>query len=132
LRTFADHFGQKTKLITMLRNYETVFILNPVLSDEQTKEAVSKFTAHLKSNGAEIVAEESWGLKKLAYPIQKKKSGFYFLVEFKGEVTLTSTLEVILKRDERVMRFLTVALDKDAMAYAAQRREKLTKSKATK
>ena len=68
----------------MLRNYETVFILNPVLSDEQTKEAVSKFTAHLKSNGAEIVAEESWGLKKLAYPIQKKKSGFYFLVEFKG------------------------------------------------
>ena len=116
----------------MLRNYETVFILNPVLSDEQTKEAVSKFTAHLKSNGAEIVAEESWGLKKLAYPIQKKKSGFYFLVEFKGDVTLTSSLEVILKRDERVMRFLTVALDKDAMAYAAQRREKLNKSKATK
>ena len=115
-----------------MNHYETVFILNPVLSDEQTKEAVSKFSDHLTSNGAEIVASESWGLKKLAYPIQKKKSGFYFLVEFKGEATLTSTLEVILKRDERVMRFLTVALDKDAMAYAAKRRDKLNKSKATK
>ena len=116
-----------------MRNYETVFILNPVLSDEQTKEAVSKFTAHLKSNGAEIVAEESWGLKKLAYPIQKKKSGFYFLVEFKGETNLISGLEVLLKRDERVMRFLTVALDKHALAYAGQRREKLNaKSKEEK
>jgi len=108
-----------------MRNYETVFILNPVLSEEQTKEAVSKFTAHLKSNGAEILAEESWGLKKLAYPIQKKKSGFYFLLEFKGEAKLTSGLEVLLKRDERVMRFLTVALDKHALAYASQRRKKL-------
>jgi len=117
----------------MLRNYETVFILNPVLSDEQTKEAVSKFTAHLKEKGAEIVAEESWGLKKLAYPIQKKKSGFYFLVEFKGDANLTASLEVILRRDERVMRFLTVALDKHALAYAGSRRERLNaKSKETK
>ena len=116
-----------------MNHYETVFILNPVLSDEQTKEAVTKFTAHLKSNGAEIVAEESWGLKKLAYPIQKKKSGFYFLVEFRGEANLTSSLEVLLKRDERVMRFLTVALDKHALAYASKRRDKLNpKSKEEK
>ena len=115
----------------MLRNYETVFILNPVLSDEQTKEAVSKFTAHLKSNGAEIVASESWGLKKLAYPIQKKKSGFYYLLEFKGESNLTAGLEVLLRRDERVMRFLTVTLDKHALAYAGKRREKLN-AKSTK
>ena len=116
-----------------MRNYETVFILNPVLSDDQTKEAVSKFTAHLKSNGVEIVAQESWGLKKLAYPIQKKKSGFYFLVEFKGDSNPTESLEVLLKRDERVMRFLTVALDKDALAYAGRRREKLNaKSKEEK
>jgi small subunit ribosomal protein S6 len=101
------------------------------LSDEQTKEAVSKFTAHLKSNGAEIVAEESWGLKKLAYPIQKKKSGFYYLLEFKGESNLTAGLEVLLKRDERVMRFLTVALDKHALTYAGKRREKLN-TKSTK
>ncbi len=109
----------------MLRNYETVFILNPVLSEEQTKEAVSKFMAHLNANSAEIIAEESWGLKKLAYPIQKKKSGFYFLVEYKGDSNLVSGLEVLMKRDERVMRFLTVALDKHAIAYANQRREKL-------
>ena len=87
--------------------------------------------AHLKSNGAEIVASESWGLKKLAYPIQKKKSGFYYLLEFKGESNLTAGLEVLLRRDERVMRFLTVALDKHALAYAGKRREKLN-AKSTK
>ncbi len=116
----------------MLKNYETVFILNPVLSDDQTKEAVGKFVAHLKSDGAKIVAEESWGLKKLAYPIQKKKSGFYFLLEYNCDSDLMVSLEVLLKRDERVMRFLTVALDNHALAYASQRRDRLnTNSKKT-
>jgi small subunit ribosomal protein S6 len=116
----------------MLRNYETVFILNPVLSEEQTKETVSKFTSFLKEKGAKVVAEENWGLKKLAYPIEKKKSGFYFLVEFKGSTDLLSGLEVLLKRDERVMRFLSVALDKHALAYSEVRREKLNTKKEAK
>lgn len=113
----------------MMNNYEAVFILNPVLSDDQAKEAVSKFTGLLESKGSEIVNLENWGLKKLAYPIQKKNSGFYHLVEFKAEATVIAALEVEFKRDERVMRFLTVKQDKYAVDYSIRRREKLSNTK---
>ena len=100
----------------MLKQYETVFIATPVLSDAQMKEAVAKYTDFIKSNGGEIVYEEDWGLKQLAYPIQHKTSGFYYLVEFKAEPEFVANLEIQYKRDERILRFLTVALDKDAVA----------------
>jgi len=106
----------------MLKNYETVFIMTPVLSDEQMKEAVVKFQKLLKDKGAEIIYEDHWGLRKLAYPIQKKTSGFYHLIEFKSEGSLISDLEVAFKRDERILRFLTVALDKHAVAYNEKKR----------
>ncbi|MBD5201418.1 MAG: 30S ribosomal protein S6 [Bacteroidales bacterium] len=109
--------------------YETVFILTPVLSDDQMKEAVEKFTAFLKSNGAEIVNEELWGLRKLAYPIQKKSTGFYTMIEFKADPTLIKKLETTYRRDERVIRFLTFRLDKYAQEYAEKRRN-LKASKA--
>ncbi len=67
-----------------MNQYETVFILTPVLSDEQTKETVAKFKKVLTDKGAEILNEEAWGLKKMAYAIQKKSTGFYFLVEFQS------------------------------------------------
>ena len=102
--------------------YETVFILTPVLSDAQMKEAVEKFTTVLKEKGATIVNEEMWGLRKLAYPIQKKSTGFYTLVEFEGEPPVVKKLETAFRRDERVMRFLTFRLDKYAAEYAAKRR----------
>ncbi|MCH5240989.1 MAG: 30S ribosomal protein S6 [Muribaculaceae bacterium] len=102
--------------------YETVFILTPVLSDDQMKEAVEKFKGVLVQNGAEIVNEELWGLKKLAYPIQKKSTGFYCLLEFKGEPTIVKKLEIAFRRDERVIRFLTFRLDKYAQEYAEKRR----------
>ena len=111
-----------------MNNYETVFILTPVLSEKQTKEAVEKFKKSLKSIGAKLNHEESWGLKKLAYPIQKKSTGFYFLLEFQAEGNAINKLEVELKRDERVMRFLTMKMDKDHMEYAEKRRNKLSKS----
>ncbi len=102
--------------------YETVFILTPVLSDDQMKEAVEKFKGVLTANGCEIVNEELWGLRKLAYPIQKKSTGFYVLVEFKGEPTIVKKLETAYRRDERVLRFLTFRLDKYAQEYAEKRR----------
>ncbi|MBF0596464.1 30S ribosomal protein S6 [Faecalibacter rhinopitheci] len=109
-----------------MTHYETVFILTPVLSDSQVEEAVKKFNDVLTSNGAEIVATENWGLKKLAYPIQNKRNGFYHLVEFKTENTeLVSQLEVAYKRDERVIRFLTVKLEKHGIEWAETRRTKL-------
>ena len=102
--------------------YETVFILTPVLSDDQMKEAVEKFKDVLVQNGAEIVNEEQWGLKKLAYPIQKKSTGFYCLLEFKGEPTIVKKLDIAFRRDERVIRVLTFRLDKYAQEYAEKRR----------
>ncbi len=105
-----------------MNSYETVFILTPVLSDDQMKEAVGKFIDFLKQNGSEIVNEERWGLRKLAYPIQKKSTGFYTLVEFKAEPTVIKKLETAYRRDERVIRFLTFRLDKYAAEYAEKRR----------
>ncbi len=110
-----------------MNQYETVFILTPVLSDDQAKETVAKFKKLLTDNGAEILNEEAWGLNKLAYNIQKKSSGFYYLVEFKGEPTIVNTLETGYRRDEKVLRYMTVKLDKYAVQYAEKRRNKLTK-----
>jgi small subunit ribosomal protein S6 len=108
-----------------MNQYETVFILNPVLSEEQTREAVDKYTGYLQSNGAELINVEKWGLRKLAYPIDKKKSGFSNLLEFKAPAPVIATLEVEMKRDERILRFLTVTLDKHGVEYAAKRRAKV-------
>ncbi|MBQ1611201.1 MAG: 30S ribosomal protein S6 [Muribaculaceae bacterium] len=105
-----------------MNHYETVFILTPVLSDPQMKEAVEKFKGVLTDNGATIVNEENWGLRKLAYPIQKKSTGFYTLIEFDAEPTIVKILETAFRRDEKVLRFLTFHLDKFAEEYAIKRR----------
>ncbi|MBT8319117.1 MAG: 30S ribosomal protein S6 [Gramella sp.] len=107
-----------------MNNYETVFILNPVLSDEQIKETVKKYEDFLVSKGAEMVAKEDWGLRKLAYPIQHKKSGFYHLFEFQAPGEAIEPLELEFRRDERMMRYLTVKLDKHAVAWAEKRRKR--------
>jgi small subunit ribosomal protein S6 len=117
-----------SNLKRMQRNYETVFIMTPVLSDDQMKETVQKFRNFLKDNGANIIFEDNWGLRKLAYPIQKKSTGFYHLVEFAADPNLIRDWEVTFKRDERILRFLTVSLDKHAVAY----NEKKRKNKAEK
>ena len=107
----------------MIKQYETVFIATPVLSDTQMKEAVAKYTKLIADNGGEVLYEEDWGLKQLAYPIQHKTSGFYYLIQFKADPQFVSTLETQYHRDERIIRFLTVALDKNAVAYAEHRRQ---------
>src|SRR5690554_6293628 len=107
-----------------MNNYETVFILTPVLSDAQMKEAVEKFKTLLTNEGAEIVNEEDWGLRKLAYHIDKKTTGFYTFLEFNADPAVIDKLEVNLRRDERVIRFLTVKQDKFALEYAEKRRNK--------
>ncbi len=113
-----------------MNQYETVFILTPVLSEDQAKEAAKKFKKLLTDTGAKIVHEESWGLKKLAYPIQKKSTGFYYLVEFTAEGNTVAELEIAYKRDERVLRFLTLRLDKHSIAYNERKRNKLKGEKS--
>ena len=113
-----------------MNNYETVFILTPVLSDAQMKEAVEKIKNVLTSQRAEIVNEENWGLRKLAYPINKKSTGFYQLIEFKANPNVIDVLETQFRRDERIIRFLSFRQDKFAAEYAEKRRN--LKSSGTK
>lgn len=93
------------------------------------KEAVDKFKNVITDNGGNIVHEESWGLKKLAYPIQKKSTGFYHLVEFEGQGELVENLELQFRRDERIIRFMTVKMEKYAVQYANKKRAKVESEK---
>ena len=93
------------------------------------KEAVTKFKSIITDNGGEVVHEENWGLRKLAYPIQKKTTGFYYLVEFKAEGSLIDKLELQYRRDERIIRFLTFRMDKYAVEYAIKKRSAKVESK---
>ena len=106
----------------MLNQYETVFIATPVLSEAQMKEAVKKFKKVVTDSKGEIVYEEDWGLKKLAYPIQKKSTGFYHLIEFRCEPDVIAKLETEYRRDERILRFLTMKMEKYAVVYAEKKR----------
>ena len=108
----------------MLNQYETVFIATPVLSEAQMKETVKKVKSVITGHGGEIVHEENWGLRKLAYPIQKKSTGFYYLIEFRAEGELIAKLETEYRRDERIIRFLTFRMDKYAIEYAEKKRKK--------
>jgi small subunit ribosomal protein S6 len=115
----------------MTNRYETVFILTPVLSEDQTKEAVKKFKDLLMAGSGKVHHEESWGMRKLAYPIQKKSTGFYHLIEFESEPELVAKLETEYRRDERIIRFLTIVMDKHHVAFAEKRRTKRSAKKET-
>ncbi len=90
------------------------------------KEAVAKYAGLITDNGGKIVYQEEWGMKKLAYPIQKKTTGFYALIEFQAEPEFIAKFETQFKRDERILRFQTVSMDKHAIAYAERRRAKMS------
>ena len=115
-----------------MNHYETVFIATPVLSDTQVKETVEKFRSFITGNGGELENENNWGLQKLAYPIQKKENGYYFLFQFAAAGDMVDRLETQFRRDERIIRFLTVRLDKDGLEYANKRRMKKTEGENTK
>jgi len=97
--------------------------MTPVLSEEQMDEAAVKYAKIIKDGGAKIIADERWGLKKLAYPIQKKSTGYYHCIEFNGSGELINGMELALKRDEKIMRFLTVKMDTHAVAWSIKRRK---------
>lgn len=112
-----------------LKSYETVFIMTPVLSEQQIKDTVDKFRKVLTDHGAELVHEESMGLRKLAYPIQHKNTGYYQLIEFNAPPTLLATLNTEYLRDERILRHLVIALDKHAVDYNERKRKGLVGKK---
>ncbi|WP_185849525.1 30S ribosomal protein S6 [Blattabacterium cuenoti] len=111
----------------MLRHYENIMIITPILSDDQAKKTAKEYENYLIQKNGKIVHQEHWGLKKLAYPIQKKQSGCYHLFEFLLSSNLVSDLELKLRQDERILRFITVKLNKYGIEYAERRRNKLLK-----
>lgn len=105
-----------------MNQYETTFILTPVLNTEDVKKTIKTYIDFLKTNGAEIVEEDHWGLKQLAYPIKKKTTGIYHHVEYKATGEIIDPLELALRRDESIMRFLTVRCDKYQIKYNDDKR----------
>ena len=106
-----------------MKNYEVNFIVDPVLSGEEIKATAQTYVDHLKSEGCKIVHVDEMGLRQLAYPINRRTSGVYYCIEFEapnGE--LISKMELALRRDERIIRFLTVTLDKYGVKYNADKR----------
>lgn len=110
----------------MIENiYETIIIITPVISDNQIIDISNEFISYLKENNAKIRNQEYWGLKKLAYPIQKKQSGWYCLFEYSSIPSLIVDLDLKLRRDDRIIRFLTVKFNKYALAYSERRIKKI-------
>jgi small subunit ribosomal protein S6 len=105
-----------------MNNYELMVIFTPVLSDDDFKAEQKKYVAFIKDSGGSIVAENPWGLKSLAYPIQKKTTGLYWVLEYSAPADLNEKLKVQLLRDENVLRHLITKLDKYAVEYNEKKR----------
>lgn len=106
-----------------LKNYESVIILTPVLSEQQMKDTVAGYRELITEQGGKVIHETNLGLAKLAYPINKKVTGFYHIFEFEASPEFIATMELSYRRDERVMRFLTTSLDKHAVIYNERKRK---------
>jgi small subunit ribosomal protein S6 len=105
-----------------MNNYELMVIFTPVLSDDEFKAEQRKYTTLVTDNGGTIVAENPWGLKSLAYPIQKKTTGLYWVMEFTAPSDFNEKLKIQLLRDESVLRHMATKLDKYAVDYNSRKR----------
>ena len=113
----------------MSNHYETVIIFSPLLSDDDVKREVSKYTKMVTDAGCTILEERLWGLRQLAFPIAGKSNGIYYIAEYSGEGTIVQKLEIEFKRDENVIRWLTIQLDKYGVEYNDKRRKGLVGKK---
>jgi small subunit ribosomal protein S6 len=113
-----------------MQNYELMVIFTPVLSEEEYKAAQKKYTSFVTENGGEVVHENAWGLKSLAYPIQKKTTGLYWVLEYKAPTDFNEKLKTQLLRDESVLRHMFTALDKYAVEYNSKRKRGVSTEKA--
>lgn len=116
---------------TNLQDYEMMIIFTPVLAEDEYKAAQKKYAALIKDNGGKIVHENAWGLRSLAYPIDKKTTGLYWVVEYQADTQSNGTMEIQMNRDEAVMRHMITKLDKYAVEYNAKRRNKVAAKEET-
>lgn len=126
------HFFKTISMATNTQHYEMMLIFTPVLAEEDFRNAHKKFSSFIKENGGKIIHENAWGLRPLAYPIQKKTTGLYIVLEYEAPTDLNAKLEIQLNRDENVMRHMITHLDKFAIAYNERKRNAPAKSRETK
>jgi small subunit ribosomal protein S6 len=105
-----------------MNNYELMVIFTPVLSDEEFKAEQKKYAAMVTAIGGSIIAENAWGLKSLAYPVQKKTTGLYWVLEYTAPSDFNEKMKIQLLRDEAVLRHLCTKLDKYAVEYNARKK----------
>jgi small subunit ribosomal protein S6 len=115
-------------MATQNQSYELMVIFTPVLAEEDFKAAQKKFSDFVKENGGDIVHQDAWGLRSLAYPIAKKTTGLYWLVEYKAPTDVNAKLEIQMNRDENIMRHMITRLDKYAVEYNNRRRNKVAEA----
>lgn len=111
---------------SILNDYELMVIFTPVLSEEDYKNAQKKLTDFITAEGGVIGAQHAWGLRQLAYPIAKKTTGLYYVLEFKAPATTNAKMEIQMNRDESIMRHMITRLDKYAVIYNGRKRNKAT------
>ncbi|MCF8241153.1 MAG: 30S ribosomal protein S6 [Melioribacteraceae bacterium] len=109
------------------KHYESVVIINAALEDDQVETTLSRIQEAIKTNGGEITDLEKWGRKRLAYPIQKSKSGYYAVYRYTATTDIVAKVERIFNLDETIIRFLTIALDKKALEYLQKQKEDAAK-----
>jgi small subunit ribosomal protein S6 len=117
-----------------VKHYELMVIYTPVLSQDEYKSAMQNLNNQIKTLGGSITADDAWGLKSLAYPIRKKTTGLYYVVEYSTEANFNHKLETSMNRDENIMRHMITVLDRHAVAYNDRKRKGIKvepKSKST-
>jgi len=107
-----------------LASYELMAIFTPVLSEDDYKNEQKKYADFITANGGEIVHQDAWGLRSLAYPIQKKTTGLYLVLEYNAPTEVNEKLEIQMNRDEFIIRHMVTRLDKFAVAYNVRKRNK--------
>jgi small subunit ribosomal protein S6 len=105
-----------------MKNYELMVIFTPVLSEDEFKAAQKKYADFVTENGGNVMHSQPWGLKSLAYPIHKKTTGIYWVLEYNAPSNFNEKLKIQILRDEQIMRHMVTSLDKYAVEYNAKKR----------
>ncbi len=114
----------------IMNDYEIMVIYTPILNEDGFKKEVADLESFIKSEGGEVVFSNPWGLKQLSYPIQKKTTGIYLVLEFKQDPAAIEKMKIMLNRDENIMRYMITVLDKHAVEYNAKKRNKAAEAPA--
>lgn len=121
----ADAAAQAAAANNKPQNYELVVIFTPVLAEDEYKTMQERFTGIITEAGGEVVNNEAWGMRGLAYPIAKKTTGLYWLLEYRATTDVNARLELQMNREESILRHMITRLDKYSMEYSQRRRGKL-------